>query len=85
MLGHTVPQDMFHAIEQQRLACEAVIASKDRLIAGVTEGTKQYKAFLALVHTACLIAQSGWSFTLGLLMLCVPWCCRHSHRTQVQG
>lgn len=34
VLSHTVPQDMFNAIEQQRLACEAVIASKDRLIAG---------------------------------------------------
>jgi dynein regulatory complex protein 1 len=34
VLSHNVPQDMFNAIEQQRLACEAVIASKDRLIAG---------------------------------------------------
>lgn len=34
VLGHNVPQDMFDAIEQQRLACEAVIASKTRLIAG---------------------------------------------------
>lgn len=33
-LGYNVPQDMFNAIEQQRLACEAVIASKIRLIAG---------------------------------------------------
>lgn len=34
VLKLNVPQDMFNAIEQQRLACEGVIASKDRLIAG---------------------------------------------------
>jgi hypothetical protein len=38
VLGHNVPQDMFMAIEQQRLACEGVIASKDRLIAGTLHG-----------------------------------------------
>jgi hypothetical protein len=35
VLSLNVPQDMFHAIEQQRLACEVVMASKDQLIAGV--------------------------------------------------
>lgn len=32
--GMSVPQDMMAAIEQQRLACEAVVAGKDQLIAG---------------------------------------------------
>jgi dynein regulatory complex protein 1 len=35
VLGLDVPQELFQAIEEQRMACEAVIASKDRLIAGV--------------------------------------------------
>jgi hypothetical protein len=34
VLGLDVPQELFQAIEEQRMACEAVIASKDRLIAG---------------------------------------------------
>lgn len=34
VLQLNVPQDLFRAIEEQRVACEAVIASKDRLIAG---------------------------------------------------
>lgn len=36
VLQLNVPQDLFRAIEEQRIACEAVIASKDRLIAGKT-------------------------------------------------
>jgi hypothetical protein len=43
VLSQTVPQDMFAAIERQRMACEAVIASKDRLIAG---GCMHSKALL---------------------------------------
>lgn len=34
VLQLNVSQDMFRAIEEQRIACEAIIASKDRLIAG---------------------------------------------------
>jgi hypothetical protein len=34
VLGLDVPQELFQAIEEQRMACEAVIASKDRPIAG---------------------------------------------------
>jgi hypothetical protein len=41
VLSHNVLQDMFNAIEQQRLACEAVIASKDRLIAGRVCGMRR--------------------------------------------
>jgi hypothetical protein len=37
VLGLDVPQELFQAIEEQRMACEAVIASKDRLIAGALE------------------------------------------------
>eukprot|EP00882_Tetradesmus_deserticola_P028801 GHRQ01032095.1.p1 GENE.GHRQ01032095.1~~GHRQ01032095.1.p1 ORF type:complete len:269 (+),score=137.27 GHRQ01032095.1:340-1146(+) len=35
VLGLDVPQELFQAIEEQRLSCEAVIASKDRLIADI--------------------------------------------------
>eukprot|EP00879_Flechtneria_rotunda_P030675 GHRR01033341.1.p1 GENE.GHRR01033341.1~~GHRR01033341.1.p1 ORF type:complete len:269 (+),score=128.33 GHRR01033341.1:529-1335(+) len=35
-----VPQDLFQAIEQQQMACEAVIASKDRLIADIRAALK---------------------------------------------
>ncbi|KAF6263341.1 sperm tail-domain-containing protein [Scenedesmus sp. NREL 46B-D3] len=35
VLGLDVPQELFQAIEEQRMACEAVIASKDRLIADI--------------------------------------------------
>jgi hypothetical protein len=34
VLAVDVPQDLFHGIEDQRTACEAVMTSKDLLIAG---------------------------------------------------
>jgi hypothetical protein len=32
-----VPQELFAAMEEQRAACEAIIASKDTLITGAQE------------------------------------------------
>lgn len=43
LLYKEVPQDLFTEIEAQRQACEAIIASKDRLITGVHEkGLRAY-------------------------------------------
>jgi hypothetical protein len=48
VLGLDVPQELFQAIEEQRMACEAVIASKDRLIAGALVQTPA--KLLAVIH-----------------------------------
>jgi hypothetical protein len=51
VLGLDVPQELFQAIEEQRMACEAVIASKDRLIAGAATQTP------AILHTVARAQQ----------------------------
>lgn len=73
VLSHNVPQDMFNAIEQQRLACEAVIASKDRLIAGALhsmQGGLWSLHWLPCVSTAAMCSGCG-AVKCGALAACI--------------